>query len=161
MSQPAAHLPFIDVHPRTVDAPPERVWDALAQVMRGWTERPLPGVLAGIGPLFARALACSDTERPVPGAGMPDTTVGFHVADRERPVLVSFQGHHRFSRYALTFRIRPDEPSGSVIEAETRAEFPGRGGRLYRQTVIGSRGHVFVVRRMLAAVKRLAEENRG
>jgi hypothetical protein len=161
MSRPVADLPFIDVHSRTVDAPPERVWDALAQVMRGWTERPLPKVFAGIGPLLARALACSDTERPTPGVGMPDSTVGFHAADSEPPVLVSFQGRHRFSRYALTFRIRPADVAGSVIEAETRAAFPGRGGRLYKQAVIGSRGHVLVVRRMLATVKRLAEEDRG
>jgi len=161
MSQPAADLPFIDVHSRTVGAHPERVWDALAEVMRGWTERPLPKVLAGIGPLFTRALACSDTEPPAPGVGMPDSIVGFHVALAESPSLVSFQGWHRFSRYALTFRIQPADVSGSLIEAETRAAFPGRGGRLYKQAVIGSGGHVLVVRRMLAAVKRLAEEDRG
>jgi hypothetical protein len=161
MSQPAAELPFIDVHSRTVDAPAERVWDALAQVMRGWTERPLPKVLAGIGPVFARALACSDTERPAPGPGMPDSMVGFHVAVAESPSLVSFQGRHRFSRYALTFRIQPTGGSGSVIEAETRAAFPGLSGGIYKRAVIGSRGHVLVVRRMLATVKRLAEEDRG
>jgi hypothetical protein len=161
MSQTVADLPFIDVHSDAVDAPPERVWEALAQVMRGWSERPLPKALAGIGPLLARALACSDTERPAPGVGMPDSIVGFHVAQSEPPSLVSFQGRHRFSRYALTFRIQSAAGSGSVVEAETRAAFPGLGGRLYKQAVIGSHGHVLVVHRMLATVKRLAEEDRG
>jgi hypothetical protein len=161
MSQPAADLPFIDVHSRTVDAPAELVWDALAQVMKGWTERPLPKVFVGIGPLLARALACSDTEPPAPGVGMPASTVGFHVARAESPSLVSFQGRHRFSRYALTFRIQPAGDSGSVIEAETRAVFPGLSGRLYKQAVIGSRGHVLAVGRMLTTVKRLAEADRG
>jgi hypothetical protein len=92
---------------------------------------------------------------------MPDSMVGFHVAVAESPSLVSFQGRHRFSRYALTFRIQPTGGSGSVIEAETRAAFPGLSGGIYKRAVIGSRGHVLVVRRMLATVKRLAEEDRG
>jgi len=45
------------------------------------------------------------------------------------------------------------------VRAETRAEFPGLQGSVYRALVIGTRGHVLVTRRILAAVQRRAERS--
>jgi hypothetical protein len=78
------------------------------------------------------------------------------VARSEAPVELALEGSHRFSRYALILRI--DDLGGrSRLRAETRAEFPGPHGRVYRALVIGTRGHVLMVRRILGAVKRRAE----
>jgi hypothetical protein len=46
------------------------------------------------------------------------------------------------------------------VRAETRAAFPGLQGRAYRALVIGTRGHVLAVRRLLRAVKARAEDPR-
>jgi hypothetical protein len=61
------------------------------------------------------------------------------------------------SRYALVFHLEARGPSRSRLSAETRATFPGRPGRAYKLLVIGSRGHVVGVRRLLAATRRRAE----
>ena len=55
------------------------------------------------------------------------------------------------------FTLADDARSGTRLGAETWAEFPGIHGRAYRAAVIGTRGHVVAVRRILAAVKRGAE----
>ncbi|MGZ5401452.1 MAG: hypothetical protein ACXWDM_15685 [Nocardioides sp.] len=81
---------------------------------------------------------------------------GFEIAEDDPPRLVSLAGRHRFSRYVLDFRVEPDA-SGSVVTALTYADFPGPRGRVYRTLVIGSRGHVLAVRRMLAGIRRRAE----
>lgn len=69
-------------------------------------------------------------------------------------------GRHRFSRYALTFRLR-DAGAATVVTAESRAEFPGVTGTAYRALVVGSGGHVVAVRRMLARVASEAVAARG
>jgi hypothetical protein len=66
-------------------------------------------------------------------------------------------GRHRFSRYALVFRITERQDAPALLSAETRAEFPGGRGRLYRLLVIGSRGHVLATRSLLRAVRRRAK----
>lgn len=153
-------LPFIDVHSLAVESAPERAWDAVAQVMRGWAGGTLPRRSARAGALLARLLGCRDAEPPRPGPGLPETIVGFRVARAERPVLIALEGEHRFSRYALTFRIEPTGGSHCVVKAETRAAFPGLTGRIYRATVIGTGAHVIVVRRLLSAIKHRAEQDR-
>jgi hypothetical protein len=68
-------------------------------------------------------------------------------------------GEHRFSRYALVFRI-DETPAGPVnLRAETRAEFPGRKGRAYMALVVGTRGHVVATKSILRAVRRRAERS--
>ncbi len=47
----------------------------------------------------------------------------------------------------------------TTVLAESRAEFPGASGRVYRGLVIGTRGHVVAVRRLLQAIKRRAERS--
>lgn len=78
---------------------------------------------------------------------------GFVVADVTPQRRLSLAGSHHFSTYRLVLGVRPDGPGRSVISAATRAEFPGAKGRLYRAAVIGTRGHVLVVNRMLAAIE--------
>lgn len=146
-------LPFIDAHTIEVAASQERVWDVLIQAA-------LPRFGAGLGPLGApltRLAGCPYTRCSPAGAAVPETLVGFRVAGAERPTLVALEGRHRFARYTLTFRIDPVEDGSSRLSAETRAAFPGTAGRGYRAAVIGTGGHVFVVRRLLLRVKRLAQ----
>lgn len=150
-------LPFIDVHSLAVNVVPERAWDAVTQVMRGWAGGALPRRSARVGALLACLLGCADAEPPPPGTGLPEAMVGFHVARAERSSLIELEGEHRFSRYALTFRVEPSDGSRCVVHAETRATFPGRSGSIYRAAVIGTGAHVIVVRRMLTSIKRKAE----
>jgi hypothetical protein len=120
-------LPYIDAHSLTVNASSDRVWEETAQVTRGWVGHTFPrsGIAGAVGPLFARPLGASNVESPPPGPGVPEAMVGFRVARAERPSLIALEGEHRFSRYALTFRIEPAESSSCIVTAETRAVFPG------------------------------------
>jgi hypothetical protein len=167
MSRPVAtddtsatrELPFIDSHSLAVKAPPEQAWDETAQVTRRWVEHLLPRGGGAAGPLFARLLGCSNVDLPRPGPGAPEAIVGFRVARAERPLLIALEGEHHFSRYALIFQIEPADGSSCIVKAETRAAFPGRAGRIYRGAVIGTGGHVFVVRRLLSSIKHQAERS--
>lgn len=148
-----AELPHIDEHFTTVEAPAQAVWDALLRVV----ERSFSSPRSATG---ARVLGCRDTvpagPRPLAeGSAFP----GFHVDVADMPRESALVGRHRFSRYALVFRIEPAEhTSGGVqLSAETRAAFPGAHGRLYKALVIGTGLHVKVVRRLLSATKRRAE----
>jgi hypothetical protein len=67
-------------------------------------------------------------------------------------------GRHRFSSYALTFRIDRLGPDRTQLRAESRAAFPGVLGRAYRIAVIGTGGHAVAVRRLLTAVQRGSEQ---
>ena len=71
--------------------------------------------------------------------------------------VLALEGRHAFSVYALVFRIAPVGSGSSRLAAESRASFPGPHGRLYRALVIGSRGHVLAVRRILGRVAKRAE----
>jgi len=82
---------------------------------------------------------------------------GFHVAHAASPSELFLAGSHRFSRYALLFRIDVINTGSSRLRAETRAAFPGLSGAVYRALVIGTRAHVVALRRLLAGVKRTAE----
>jgi hypothetical protein len=144
---PIETLPAIDEHAIRIDAPPQAVWEALLATVAGSFGGSASGVIA-------RALGCAETESKGnlrhPGGTMP----GFVVARVVPPVLLALLGSHRFSNYALVFRIDALEDDTSRLRAETRAEFPGAKGRAYRALVIGTRIHVLVVRRLLASVAR-------
>jgi hypothetical protein len=131
-----AELPVIDVHSTSVAATPEVVFDALER----------------IGP----RLGTDRISRAYAGLVGTEDAGAFHVARSERPQLVVLAGSHRFSRYELPFRIEPTG-QGSTMHAETRAVFPGVGGRLYRAAVIGSGGHRVAMRLLLSSLKRTIE----
>ncbi len=132
-----AALPYVDEHAYEVAAAAGETWEALLVAV----ERSFGGARVA---RIARLLGCEDEG-------------GFHVAHSEPERELALVGRHRYSRYALIFRIDPMAADSSRVRAETRAEFPGLKGSVYRALVIGSRGHVLVTRRILAAVKRRAE----
>jgi Protein of unknown function (DUF2867) len=146
----AAELPFIDVHGVAVAATQRRAWESIREVVGGTFRGPRTE-------LFARLLGASET-RPRGDPGEPGSAVaGFVVTTAEPPGELVLEGEHRFSRYALILRIVPADDGTCRVSAETRAEFPGLHGRLYRAAVIGTRAHVVVVRRLLRAVRARAE----
>lgn len=142
-------LPFVDEHARAVQASPEATWAALVRV--------LPRAFGGKGPeRFARVVGC-DAAKPegdFPEVG--SAIVGFRVARADAPRELALVGRHRYSDYALTFRLDALPEGATRVRAETRAAFPGVGGKAYRAAVIGTRGHVLVVRRLLRGVERRA-----
>jgi len=147
----AALPPFVDEHSALVAAPPATVWPALLRAVEATTA-------GGASGRFARLLGCADTAvtgpRPlVSGSAFP----GFHVGVAAEPSELQLLGSHRFSRYALTFRVDDLGDGRSRVRAETRAEFPGAKGHVYRALVIGTRMHVLVTNRILEAVRRRAE----
>jgi hypothetical protein len=91
--------------------------------------------------------------RSAEGSTFPGFRVAAVVPGRE----LVLGGRHRFSSYALIFRLEPAGPGRSRLTAETRARFPGPAGGLYRLLVLGTGGHAVGVRRLLAAVRRRAE----
>ena len=127
---------FVDEHATALAVPPETAYAA---------------VRAEIDELLGRWVSSVVTR-------LLGTTprAGFEVAEDGPPRLLSLAGRHRFSSYVLEFRVE-STATGSVVTAVTYADFPGPRGRVYRALVIGSRGHVFAVRRILAGIHRRAE----
>ena len=132
-------LPYVDEHAYEVAAGATPTWEALQVAV----ERSFGG---GRVARIARLLGCEDEN-------------GFHVARSEPEQELALAGRHRYSRYALIFRVHSLAPDHSQVRAETRADFPGIQGSVYRALVIGTRGHVLVTRRILAAVQRRAERS--
>ena len=141
-------LPFIDEHRVLVSAPALAIW------------RSLTAQLAKPGPGGAAALAQLLGTEPRRASGHPldqgATIPGFAVAEAEPGRLLRLTGHHRFSRYALTFTLAT-ESDGTLLSARTYAAFPGPHGWVYRQLVITSGAHRVLTVRMLRAVGRRAE----
>jgi hypothetical protein len=144
-------LPFIDAHSRLVRAEVGEVWLALGRM------------LARSDHLTTTVAARLLGTRPRRAAGDPlvegSTIPGFAVVRAVRPTRLTLAGRHRFARYELTFHLEPDGDT-TLVRAESRAEFPGPAGRLYERAVVGSRGHIVAVRRMLARIAREAAAGR-
>jgi hypothetical protein len=147
----AADLPHIDEHAALVDAAPGATWEALLRTVES-------SVSAANAPRLARLLGCAEV---VPGGPRPlaegSTLPGFSVVLAEEPRALTLAGSHRFSEYALVFRLDHLDRGGTRLRAETRAEFPGLSGQAYKTMVIRTRGHVLVTRRLLEAARRRAE----
>jgi hypothetical protein len=147
---PIEKLSPIDEHSIEIDAPAEAAWAALFPTLG----RTLDGSLSR---RMSSGLGCRETEAEGdlhhPGGTLP----GFVVARSVPPVLLALLGEHRFSSYALVFRIDLLPGQRCRVRAESRAEFPGFKGSLYRAGVIGTRGHVLVVRSILRSLKKRAE----
>ncbi len=149
----AAELPFVDEHGILVAATRRAVWEAIPIVLQRTFDSPAAWTTSFL-------LGCGEREGdPFPPIRIA-TLAGFRVVAATHMSELALEGSHRFSRYALTFRI--DDVSGQTrVRAETRAEFPRFAGKLYRALVIGSGGHEIVVRRLLRAIRRRAEHTRN
>ncbi|MFB7835585.1 hypothetical protein [Streptomyces sp. NPDC056056] len=141
-------LPFVDEHVVVVDAGVEELWARLlVKVGRSLST-------AG-GARYARVVGAVPREsggvRPL-GAGseFPGFRVARVVPGRE----LALEGRHRFSTYRLVFRLEELGGGRCRLRAETRAVFPGVAGRVYRALVIGSGGHAFAMRRLLAGYRK-------
>lgn len=144
-------LPHIDEHSAKIAASPDAVWEALLRVAEDSFDS------AGTSGV-ARLLGCADTGASGPRPLAAGSTIpGFHVERAEQPRELALAGSHRFSDYALIFRLDEIDPRHTRLRAETRAIFPGLKGTVYRTLVIGTRGHVVLTRRLLGAVKQRAE----
>ncbi|MGW0188575.1 hypothetical protein ACWDV7_22805 [Streptomyces sp. NPDC003362] len=141
-------LPFVDRHGTVVAAGTDAVWRALGEVLdRSWAG----GGAAG----YARLVGCADRTASGPRPLTEGSALaGFRVAAADPGRELVLVGRHRFSTYALIFRLDEAGPGRTVLRAETRARFPGPAGALYGRLVIGSGGHAIGVRRLLAAVRR-------
>lgn len=153
MSASPERLSHVDEHALVIEAGREATWTALLRVVEGT-------VSATGAPRVARVLGCADTEAAGPrplavGSSVP----GFHVAAATEPAELALAGSHRFSDYALIFRLEEMDGGRTRVRAETRAEFPHLKGAIYKGLVIGTRMHVLATRRILAGVKRNAERH--
>lgn len=150
-------LPRIDEHTITIHVDdPGRVWSALGDVLG---RSRIPGLgrsripTTGYGARLLRVHPGARSGDPLlAGSTLP----GFTVVRAEPGKELALVGHHRFSSYTLIFRLVAGELH-TKLSAETRAAFPGISGRVYRGLVIGTRGHVLVVRALLRATCRRAK----
>jgi hypothetical protein len=151
MSAETERLPYVDEHSLTVDASPDRTWAALLHVAEAT-------VSSAGAPRYARLVGCADVAAAGPRPlAVGSTFPGFHIAVAEQPAELALAGSHRFSDYALIFRLEELPGGGTRLRAETRAVFPGIKGGIYKGLVIGTRLHVLATRRVLGATKRRAE----
>lgn len=149
---PLERLPAVDEHSIEVDAPAEASWAAL-----------FPTLTKSMDGRLARSLAKrlgseeeeSNGDLHHPGGTLP----GFVVSRAVPPVMLALLGEHRFSKYALVVRIDLLPGQRSRVRIETRAAFPGKKGTAYKAAVVGSRGHVVVVRSLLRAIRKRAERS--
>jgi hypothetical protein len=147
----SAELPYIDEHTTVIAGDVEDVWPVLVDTVdRAFSRTAATACTTIVG--------CADRTAAGPrplAAG--STTPGFRVAGAVPGVELALEGRHRFSTYALTFRLENLGPGRSRLRAETRAEFPGVSGGVYRLLVIGTRGHAVGMRHLLRTVKRRTE----
>jgi hypothetical protein len=149
---PLEKLPPIDEHAIDVDAPAEATWAALFPTL----EKSFNGRFAKrYATRVGASAVCADGDLHHPGGTLP----GFCVTRAIAPVMLALAGEHRFAKYAVVFRIDLLPGQRSRVKLETRAQFLGRRGRLYKAGVIGTRGHVLIVNRMLRTIKRRAERS--
>jgi hypothetical protein len=150
---PIESLPYVDEHAVTIAAPADVVWRSLVEIVCGATS-------GRAATPVSRALGCAQTEASGEPGRIGSTVPGFVVTRAVPPAVLALMGEHRFSRYALIFRIDETAAGPVRLEAETRAEFPGGRGRAYRALVIGTRGHVVATKSILRSVRRRAEKIR-
>jgi hypothetical protein len=141
-------LPYIDEHATVIAAPPDDVWRALGETLDRTFSR-------GGGPGYARLVGADDRSASGPRPLAVGSTVpGFHVAVAVAGQRLVLRGRHRFSAYALIFRLESVDAGRTRLFAESRGVFPGLLGGAYRTLVIGTGGHAVGVRRLLSAIRR-------
>jgi hypothetical protein len=108
---------------------------------------------------LAHALGCVITERKGEPGAIGSKIPGFIVTRSIEPAVLALMGEHRYSRYALIF-YATDTAAGPVrLSAETRAQFPGVRGQIYKTLVIRSGGHAIATKSLLRRVRRRAERD--
>ena len=143
-------LPRLDEHATDIDAAADDVWTALRTTLDATMSRPW-SIVAG------EVLRCAETRASGPRPLAEGSTVpGFRVAGVVPGTLLALEGRHRWSTYALVFRLERID-GRTRLRAESRATFPGVAGGTYRLLVVGTGGHAAAVRRLLGSVKRRAE----
>lgn len=154
MTSPSSRdaLPLIDEHTVVIPAPVDEVWPSLLDTVDRPGSRPLT--------LYTSLIGCEATTASGPRPLAEGATIpGFRVAVAIPQQELTLEGRHRFSNYALTYRLEPHGRGSSRLRAESRADFPGLGGRAYRLLIVGTRMHVVAVRRILNAVRRRSERD--
>jgi hypothetical protein len=142
-------LPLIDEHATEIEAGVDDVWSALSEQM----DRSFPGMSG-----YARVVGCVDYASSGPRPLAEGSTVpGFRVAAAVPGSVLALEGRHRFSSYALTFRLEHLAAGRTRLRAESRAAFPGTTGGIYRLLVIGTGGHVVAMRVLLSGIRHRAE----
>jgi hypothetical protein len=143
-------LPPVNQFSVEVGADPIRTWEALiATIPRMFdTRRSRRG---------ASLLGAAHTEARGDPSVIGSTLPGFVVSRSVRPALLALLGQHRYSRYALVFSIDDLGGGRSRINAETRAEYPGRAGSVFGALLTRSRGQLTAVNKILEAVRKRAE----
>ncbi|QKW10103.1 hypothetical protein HUT18_30475 [Streptomyces sp. NA04227] len=155
MERDIAALPFVDEHTAVVAANTDEVWAELSATLDRSFSRP---AMARYTRLIGAADCVASGPRPLSeGSTLP----GFRVISASPGRELALRGTHRFSDYALTFRIEEMGPGQSRLRAESRASFPGLAGGCYQRLVIGSGRHVAGMRRMLASIRSHAESRAG
>ena len=149
---PIESLPFVDEHAVSVSASAEETWAALLETLANGFSN------TRAGRVVVHRLGCSPSECKGEPGQIGSTIPGFIVTRAVPPAVLALMGEHRYSRYALVFRITERSDAPSLLSAETRAEFPGRSGSVYRGLVIGSRGHVLATGSLLRSVRRTAKQ---
>ncbi len=152
-----SQLPFLDEHTTAIAAGADDVWPVLLETLdRSFTR-------AGLAS-YARIVGCANRTASGPRPFVVGSTVpGFRVVAAAPGAELVLAGRHRFSTYALSFRLEHVGAGRSLLRAESRAAFPGLAGSGYRLLVVGTGGHVIAVRRLLAQVRNRCEvgQSRG
>ena len=143
-----SQLPYVDEHATVIAAAVDDVWPVLIETLDRSFSR------AGMAS-YTRTVGCADCTASGPRPLAEGSTIpGFRVVTAVPGSVLALEGRHRFSSYALIFRLEQVSAGRSRLRAETRAAFPGLAGGVYRLLVIGTGGHVVAVRRLLSVIKR-------
>ena len=144
-------LPHLDEHAKAIAADVHEVWPVLIDTLDRGLSR--AGVAA-----YSRIVGSADGTASGPRPLTEGSTIpGFRVIAAVPGSVLVLEGRHRFSSYALIFRLEQVSAGRSRLRAESRAAFPGLAGGIYRLLVVGTGGHVVVVRRLLSGIKRRSE----
>jgi hypothetical protein len=148
-----APLPFLDEHEVVIAADVSATWESLVQAVDSAFSNRRAAVYAGL-------VGCE----PAVASGRPlaagSTMPGFRVASAVPGEELRLAGRHRFSAYALTFRVEGVGDGRSRLRAESRAAFPGCVGGTYHALVVRSGAHAALTRRLLATIRDRAEAAR-
>jgi hypothetical protein len=146
-----SQLPRLDEHASDIAADVDDVWPILIETLdRSFSRAGAAG--------YARIVGCTHRSASGPRPLAEGSTVpGFRVVAAVPGSELVLEGSHRFSSYALIFRLEQVGSGRSRLTAESRASFPGLAGGVYRLLVIGTGGHVVLVRRLLTDIKRRSE----